>query len=114
APLEPLKKLKNNLNSIKKNKTRNEQSRTEKNKEKPKAESRRKNNSRKTLGRGNKITFAYTNAKDETAMRHVRVTGFDGFYIKGVDLDKRASRTFRTDRIIGEVIDTDTGEVFYL
>ena len=45
----------------------------------------------------------------------MRVSSIDSTYLNGRDLDKNASRTFRRDRIQNrEVVDDDTGEIFYL
>lgn len=65
------------------------------------------------LSLGDEIAFTYTNAKGEFSDRHFVIHGFDGLYLKGWDLDKRNSRTFRTDRIEGGVVKMSTGEVFY-
>lgn len=65
------------------------------------------------LSLGDEIAFTYTNAKGEFSNRRFVIHGFDGLYLKGWDLDKRNSRTFRTDRIDGGVVKTSTGEVFY-
>lgn len=65
------------------------------------------------LSLGDEIAFTYTNAKGEFSDRHFVIHGFDGLYLKGWDLDKRNSRTFRTDRIEGGVVKISTGEVFY-
>lgn len=65
------------------------------------------------LSLGDEIAFTYTNAKGEFSDRRFVIRGFDGLYLKGWDLDKRNSRTFRTDRIEGGVVKINTGEVFY-
>lgn len=65
------------------------------------------------LSLGDEIAFTYTNAKGEFSDRRFVIRGFDGLYLKGWDLDKRNSRTFRIDRIEGGVVKISTGEVFY-
>ena len=65
--------------------------------------------------RGAIVVFDYTNLEGESSRRTVRVSSIDSTYLNGCDLDKNASRTFRRDRIHNrEVVDDDTGEIFYL
>jgi hypothetical protein len=118
SPLESLKNLKSNLDLIKKNKVQRN-GEVKKVKTKTQTERIRRNYSRKSAGFkkleiGDRITFDYTNANYETSTRRVHITELDGVYIKGVDLDKHATRTFRSDRINGGIINMDTGEVFYV
>ncbi len=60
------------------------------------------------------VSFGYTNAQGEFSTRLVRISRCGLDYLEGFDLNKSASRTFRLDRIDGAVVDTDSGEVFYL
>lgn len=62
------------------------------------------------------IVFLYENADGDIALRDVNVTSKysnerGDFYIAGYCLKARASRTFRTDRIIGTITRSSTGEI---
>lgn len=57
------------------------------------------------------IQFTYRDAKGQVSHRIVQVYMVDGTYIDGFCMDRQADRTFRVDRIIGEVISESTGEV---
>jgi hypothetical protein len=59
------------------------------------------------------IRFKYKGRDDYIAhSRSVDVSGADGRYIEGFCQTRRAVRTFRIDRIKGEVVSLETGEVF--
>lgn len=57
------------------------------------------------------IRFDYRNAKNELAARRVKVTMIGQWQFEGIDLVKRAERTFRHDRVIGDITSELTGEV---
>ena len=57
------------------------------------------------------IRFDYRNAKGELAARRVNVTTVGQWQFEGIDLAKRAERTFRYDRVVGEITSELTGEV---
>lgn len=60
--------------------------------------------------------FSYIDHNGESSRRRVRVMGIasnDGRqYLDGYCLDRNAMRTFRVDRIQGDLTDTETGELF--
>ena len=58
-----------------------------------------------------KIAFAYTNADGVSSFRDVDVTEFDGQYIEGYCHLSCSLKTFRLDRIDGDVILRSTGEI---
>ncbi|WP_052369824.1 helix-turn-helix transcriptional regulator [Comamonas aquatica] len=59
--------------------------------------------------------FSYTDHEGQSSRRRVRVMGIasnDGRqYLDGYCLDRNAMRTFRVDRIQGEMTDAETGEL---
>lgn len=59
--------------------------------------------------------FSYTDHEGQSSRRRVRVMGIasnDGRqYLDGYCLDRNAMRTFRVDRILGEMTDAETGEL---
>lgn len=61
------------------------------------------------------FSFAYVDHDGEQSQRTVRVMGIasngEQQYLEGYCLDRQAVRTFRTDRIQGELIDMETGEL---
>lgn len=57
------------------------------------------------------ISFSYRNANGEYSDRRVAVQEVGGGYFKGRCLTRKAQRTFRIDRILGDVVSEDTGEV---
>lgn len=57
------------------------------------------------------VAFTYQDNKGVVTTRTVTVHSVDGIYLKGKCHDRQAQRTFLIDRIIGEVIDADTGEL---
>lgn len=70
--------------------------------------------SRKSIVHGKRldvIRFDYLNAKGELASRRVKVTMVGKWQFEGIDLAKREERTFRHDRVIGEITSELTGEV---
>lgn len=62
-----------------------------------------------------RVKFDYTNSRGEFASRTVAVKHVykkNGLtYLSGIDLDKNELRSFRSDRISSDIINTDTGEV---
>lgn len=65
------------------------------------------------IGRGSvgEVSFTYEDAYGEITHRIVEVRTVTGVYIKGNCLDRQEARTFRIDRILGDVVDCDTGEI---
>lgn len=57
------------------------------------------------------VQFTYEDAKGDITVRTVTVHSVNGNILKGECHDRCAERTFRLDRIIGDVVDTGTGEV---
>lgn len=57
------------------------------------------------------VRFSYEDANGVPSERHVIVHSVSGTYIKGECLDRQAERTFRLDRINGDVVDCNTGEL---
>lgn len=57
------------------------------------------------------VRFSYEDANGIPSERHVIVHSVSGTYIKGECLDRQAERTFRLDRINGDVVDCNTGEL---
>ena len=61
------------------------------------------------------FSFAYRDQTGAYASRTVKVTGISSnsvhTYLDGFCLDRRDSRTFRTDRIRGDLTDMDSGEL---
>lgn len=68
----------------------------------------------KTFVTGTVVEFTYTNHRDEKALRRVAFQGLDygdnewyperQWFLRGIDLDKRAYRSFALARIDGEEI----------
>lgn len=56
------------------------------------------------------IAFTYEDADGEVTYRTVTVHAVTATYIKGECHDRQAERTFRLDRVIGYITDTQTGE----
>lgn len=61
---------------------------------------------------GETIAFDYINSKNEHAQRRVVVRSCTGQTLSGICLDRQQTRTFRLDRIIGDVTSEETGEMF--
>lgn len=57
------------------------------------------------------IRFDYLNQKGEYSSRRIKVTMVGAWNFEGIDLDKRAERTFRYDRVVGDITSEKTGEV---
>lgn len=71
---------------------------------------------RATAWHGNKrVTFEYMDSNGDITTRDVSAVRVDHkngeTYLVGYCMTRRATRTFRADRILGEVIDMETGEV---
>ncbi|MXR38001.1 hypothetical protein [Craterilacuibacter sinensis] len=81
--------------------------------EPPKVKRRQKkqSQSRITGNRLDAIRFSYLNADGKFSDRSVVVRVLDDEYFQGVCQSRRALRTFRLDRVIGQVTSEDTGEV---
>lgn len=71
----------------------------------------RQNPDRVTGSRLDAIRFHYLNAAGEHSDRRVVVRVLDGEYFQGVCQARRALRTFRLDRVVGQVTSEDTGEI---
>lgn len=57
------------------------------------------------------VQFTYQDAEGEITARTVTVHSVSAAHIKGECHDKHAERTFRVDRVIGDVLDLDSGEL---
>ncbi len=57
------------------------------------------------------VAFTYEDSAGDISYRTVTVHSVSPVYLKGECHDRQAERTFRLDRIIGELIDCDTGEI---
>jgi predicted DNA-binding transcriptional regulator YafY len=57
------------------------------------------------------IAFTYEDSDGDITCRTVTVHSVTGTYIKGECHDRAAERTFRVDRILGDITDCDTGEI---
>lgn len=57
------------------------------------------------------VEFTYEDSKGAITVRTVTVHSVTASHIKGECQDRHAERTFRLDRIIGDVIDTETGVI---
>lgn len=57
------------------------------------------------------IQFAYRDRSDRITSRTVEVSGLDDEYFEGWCRARRDVRTFRLDRVVGDVVSMDTGEV---
>ncbi|YCH19853.1 hypothetical protein M1D96_11885 [Pseudomonas sp. D1-3] len=57
------------------------------------------------------VAFTYEDSAGDISYRTVTVHSVSLVYLKGECHDRQAERTFRLDRIIGELIDCDTGEI---
>lgn len=64
-------------------------------------------------GKLDTIHFTYETADGDVMERHVVVQAVDGIYIDGFCLTRKAVRTFRLDRIIGNITSDNTGEVLF-
>ncbi|MBY4887641.1 WYL domain-containing protein [Pantoea sp. DY-15] len=56
------------------------------------------------------VAFSYVNSKGESSFRDVDVKSFDGEYVEGYCHLSRKFKTFRLDRIDGDIVIRDTGE----
>ena len=57
------------------------------------------------------VAFTYEDSEGAISTRTVTVHSVSQTYLKGECHDRQAQRTFRIDRMIGDVIDADTGEL---
>lgn len=57
------------------------------------------------------IQFWYTDGDGNFTHRNIRILSVDSEYLEGFDLDKKAERTFRIERMDNEIIDLSTGEI---
>lgn len=58
-----------------------------------------------------KVQFDYLNAKGEYSSRRVLVQMVGEWEFEGIDLDKEDTRTFRYERVIGDITSLNTGEI---
>lgn len=65
----------------------------------------------RTGWRMGEVEFTYMDAEGEITHRRVTVHSATATYLKGECHKRQAERTFRVDRIIGDVVDCDTGEI---
>ena len=56
------------------------------------------------------VAFSYVNSKRESSFRDVDVKSFDGEYVEGYCYLSRKFKTFRIDRVEGDIIVRTTGE----
>ena len=57
------------------------------------------------------VAFTYQDSAGEISYRTVTVHSVSPAYLKGECHDRQAERTFRVDRIIGDLADVETGEI---
>lgn len=57
------------------------------------------------------VAFTYEDVDGDITYRTVTVHSATRFYLKGECHDRRAERTFRLDRIVGDLADCETGEL---
>ena len=57
------------------------------------------------------MAFIYEDADGEITHRTVTIHSVDSTYLKGECHDRVAERTFRLDRIVGDVVNLETGEI---
>ncbi len=57
------------------------------------------------------VEFLYEDAEGDISHRQVTVHSVTSIYIKGECHTRQAERTFRIDRVIGDITDCDTGEM---
>lgn len=57
------------------------------------------------------VAFTYEDSSGDISYRRVTVHSVSSIYLKGECHERRAERTFRVDRVIGELTDCETGEV---
>jgi predicted DNA-binding transcriptional regulator YafY len=58
-----------------------------------------------------KVEFSYEDSAGDITYRTVTVHSITKTYLKGECHDRQAERTFRIDRIIGDLVDCETGEM---
>lgn len=58
-----------------------------------------------------RVAFTYEDAVGEVSYRTVTVHSITDNHMKGECHERQAERTFRLDRIIGDLTDCDTGEI---
>lgn len=57
------------------------------------------------------VAFTYEDSAGDVSYRKVTVHSITASHMKGECHDRQAERTFRLDRIIGDLTDCDTGEI---
>ncbi len=57
------------------------------------------------------IAFTYEDSAGDITSRTVTVHSVTSTYIKGECHDRKAERTFRVDRIVGDIVDCESGEL---
>ncbi len=57
------------------------------------------------------VAFTYEDSAGDVTYRTVTVHSVTSTYLKGECQDRQAERTFKIERIIGDVVDLDTGEI---
>lgn len=58
-----------------------------------------------------RVAFDYEDSNGDWSTRQVTVHSVTSTYIKGECHDRQAERTFRLDRVQGDITDLDTGEI---
>ncbi|WP_287031367.1 WYL domain-containing protein [Pseudomonas sp. UBA6310] len=59
------------------------------------------------------VEFTYMDAEGDITNRRVTVHSITGTYLKGHCHERGAERTFRLDRIMGSVVNVQTGEILF-
>lgn len=57
------------------------------------------------------VSFTYQDSNGDVTSRTITVHSVTPTYLKGECHDRNAERTFRIDRMIGEVVDLESGEL---
>lgn len=78
---------------------------------KVKRRSKAKSSKRKEGRKLDTISFTYRDAQGDVSQRRVVVHVLDEEYFNGFCLDRMANRTFRLDRVVGNITSEETGEI---
>ncbi|WP_313056197.1 WYL domain-containing protein [Stutzerimonas nitrititolerans] len=57
------------------------------------------------------VSFTYEDSSGDVTCRTVTIHSVTATHLKGECHDRQAERTFRVDRIIGDVVDLESGEI---
>lgn len=69
---------------------------------------------RPSFSRDDMLLFSYRDSAGRMTQRRVLFRSLDDGYLTAICLTRKASRTFRLDRILSDVVVTNTGEVMTL